>query len=321
MSNRILDVENIKKYFSIKAGLLPTDKNIVKAVDGVSLIINRNETVGLVGESGCGKSTLGKTIIRLLEPNSGSISLNGINITKLKGKELKSHRKKMQIIFQDPISSLNPRMKIIDIINEPLKIHTNLNREERKTESLRLLSLVGIPESSSNRFPHQFSGGQCQRIAIARALSLKPDLIIADEAVSALDVSIQAQILNLMADLQEKLGLSYLFISHDLAVVSHISHRVIVMYLGEVVEEGETSDIVENPKHPYTKALVSAIPSVNSNRKTTILKGAIPSSINRPTGCSFHTRCPVVQDRCINEKPELIKSNNRSIRCHFVQPI
>ena len=255
----MLELKNIFVNFSLKNSPFSAEKQILRAVDNVCLTINDNEVLGLVGESGCGKTTLGKTAIRLIESTSGQIILDGADITKMSFGELKKYRSKMQIIFQDPISSLNPRQTIFDVLEEPLKIHTKLNGYERKNEINRLIDCVGIAKNSLNRYPHQFSGGQCQRIAIARALSVKPKLIIADEPVSSLDVSIQAQILNLMSDLKNEFGLSYLFVSHDIAVINHIADRVAVMYKGKIVEEGNCEDVVNNPQDQYTKSLINAV--------------------------------------------------------------
>lgn len=316
----LLEVKNLKKHFPQKkdslGGPVPSP---VKAVDGVDLVLHKNEVLGIVGESGCGKSTLGKTILRLIEPTEGTISLEGEPIEKLPFNAMRSYRKKMQIVFQDAVSSLNPRMTIFQTVEEPLTLHSSLTKEERKKEVTRLLIRVGISASQFDRFPHQFSGGQCQRIAIARAIALRPDLIVADEAVSALDVSIQAQILNLMQELKEEYKLSYLFISHDLAVVDHISDRIMVMYLGQVVEEGDAKLLVHEPRHPYTKALLSAAPrpQVGVLQSIELLEGAIPSPSNPPSGCRFHTRCPLAEETCAVKEPELRVLKERKVRCHF----
>jgi len=287
----------------------------VRAVDGVSFTLNSNRTLGLVGESGCGKSTLGKTVLHLLKPTAGEVLINGKNPSHLSSREMRGLRKSAQIIFQDPASSLNPRMSIADIVMEPLALHTELSRKNRLTEATRLLDRVGIVSSALDRFPHQFSGGQCQRIAIARALALNPKLIVADEPVSALDVSVQAQVLNLMLDLKDEFKLSYLFISHDLSVVNFFSDDVAVMYLGQIVEQGTAEEVVNNPRHPYTKALVSVIPrpEYQPNFKREILQGTVPSPANPPSGCRFHTRCPIAKELCSQEMPELIDG----VRCHF----
>lgn len=317
---KLLDVKNLKKFFPVKKSFLSKSNQQIKAVDGVDISVDYNEVVGLVGESGCGKSTLGKTVLRLIEPTEGDIFLEGKQISKLSLKELRPLRKKVQMIFQDPVSSLNPRMTIFQIVEEPLKIHTKLSTTQRKEEVFALLKRVGISESAYSRYPHQFSGGQCQRIAIARALTLKPKLIIADEPVSALDVSIQAQILNLMSELKEETGVSYLFISHDLSVINHLADRVVVMYLGEVVEEGTAEDVVESPLHPYTQALVAVIPSpkIDEQKEIVVLEGSVPSPMNPPSGCRFHTRCPKAELRCQNVAPKLREFGARKVRCHFV---
>jgi len=316
MTAPLLKVTDLKKHFPQKQQILQEKLPPVRAVDGVSFTLESNRTLGLVGESGCGKSTLGKTILHLTPPTSGEIQIDGKNPANLNRTELRDLRKRAQIIFQDPVSSLNPRMTTAEIMDEPLALHTKLSRIERIAKTRALLDRVGIPESSMEKYPHQFSGGQCQRIAIARALTLNPSLIVADEPVSALDVSVQAQVLNLMLDLQDEFNLSYLFISHDLSVVKFISDDVAVMYLGQIVEQGTAESIVENPRHPYTKALVSVIPrpEYRPDLKREILQGNVPSPANPPAGCRFHTRCPIVQDRCKIEMPEL----SDGVRCHFV---
>lgn len=313
MSNPLLEVRDLKKHFVQKKQFLGPKLSPVRAVDGVSLTLERNRTLGLVGESGCGKSTLGKTILNLTPPTEGEVLINGQNPALLKRNELRSLRKQAQIIFQDPVSSLNPRMSIADIVQEPLALHTTLNRQERQFETERLLDRVGIAKSAMDRYPHQFSGGQCQRIAIARALTLKPELIVADEPVSALDVSVQAQVLNLMLDLQDEYKLSYLFISHDLSVINFFSDNVAVMYLGQIVEQGSAEQIVKSPRHPYTKALVSVIPKpeIRPGFKRDVLQGTVPSPANPPSGCRFHTRCPIADKHCKQEQPELING----VRC------
>lgn len=292
----ILEVNQIKKYYKIKTGLLQKTQ-YVKAVDDVSFSIKKGQTFGLVGESGCGKSTLGKVIIRLEDATSGSIIVNGEDITRLQGKKLRKSRQQYQMIFQDPYASLNPMQMVGDIISEPILNYKKLPKEEIKKEVLYLLKCVGLSEDAYYKYAHEFSGGQRQRVGIARALALRPSLIVADEPVSALDVSVQSQVLNLLKDLQEQFNLSYLFIAHDLSVVKHISDVIGVMYLGHIVEIASDKEIYENPKHPYTKALISSIPQIDKlNKNRIILKGELPSPSNPPQGCPFHTRCPIAQD-------------------------
>ncbi|MGE0129143.1 MAG: ABC transporter ATP-binding protein [Blastocatellales bacterium] len=302
MTNQpLVEVQDLKKYFHA------AHKQVVRAVDGVSFTIQRGETLGLVGESGCGKTTVGRCILRLIEPTSGGIRFEGRDLVSLGRGELRALRRRMQIIFQDPYSSLDPRMKVGSIIAEPLEIHGAGNRRERKDRVAELLRVVGLDPDYANRYPHQFSGGQRQRIGIARALALNPDFIVADEPVSALDVSVQAQVVNLMQDLQERFGLTYLFISHGLAVVKHISTRVGVMYLGKLVELAPAEEIYANPLHPYTQALLQAIPIPDPDAKREApqrLGGDVPNPIAPPAGCRFHTRCPYATERCGNEEPE-----------------
>ena len=304
----VLEVVDLKKHYPITSGLMMRMVGNVFAVDGISLTIGHGETLGLVGESGCGKSTAGKTILRLTQPTQGNIMLNGQDIAQLGEGRLRPLRRQMQIIFQDPSSSLNPRLTAGDIVAEPLLVHGGRRGPELEETVAGLFDRVGLARSAMDKYPHEFSGGQRQRIGIARALALKPSLIICDEAVSALDVSIQAQVVNLLIELQRDLGLSYLFISHDLAVVEHISHRVAVMYLGRIVEMADTQDLYARPLHPYTEALLSAVPNPDpsADRKgRIILKGDIPTPINPPKGCHFHTRCPYAMPRCREEYPQL----------------
>ncbi len=308
MSQPLIQVRNLTKDFPIKGGLLQRVRGHVRAVDDVSFEIRQGETLGLVGESGCGKSTLGRMLIRLLEPTAGSIELEGTDIAHLEGAALKTMRQNMQIIFQDPFSSLDPRSPVGNSIGEGLKIHGMKNADERHQRVLEMLDLVGLESYHARRFPHEFSGGQRQRIGIARALILKPSFVVADEPVSALDVSVQAQVLNLLKELQDELGLTLLFIAHNLAVVEHISDRVAVMYLGDIVEVTEREMLYSNPTHPYTEALLSAIPipDPTRQRRRTILKGDVPSPLDPPTGCRFHPRCPIASEGvCDVEKPVL----------------
>ena len=316
----LLTLNNITKHFPARGGMFKKSDGVVHAVDGVSLSIEEGETFGLVGESGCGKSTLGRVIARLIEPTSGEVIFDSKDITRLKAKELKSVRRGLQLIFQDPYASLNPRMPVGEIIGEALKIHNIANGKEWGERVKKLIDIVGLPKGSAYRYPHEFSGGQRQRIGIARALALNPRFIIADEPISALDVSIQAQIINLFKDLQKEFGLTYLFITHDLRVVEYISNRIAVMYLGKIVEIGKSADIYSHPVHPYTEALLSAVPMPDPKRKKKriILKGDIPSPLNPPSGCRFHTRCIYAQERCKVEEPLLIpRRDNRLAACHF----
>lgn len=307
MSEIILEAKNIKKHFPIRKGLLLRQVASVKAVDDISLAVHKGETLGLVGESGCGKSTLGRTLIRLYEPTAGSINFEGQDFLNLKGEALRKKRKNMQMIFQDPYASLDPRMTVGQIIRQPMDIHNVGSTDERNQRVLELIELVGLRKSHVNRYPHEFSGGQRQRISIARAIALNPELIICDEPVSALDVSIQAQILNLLKDLQEKLNLTYVFISHDLSVIEHTCDRIAVMYLGKIVEVATRDELFKNPQHPYTQALISAIPRVGHGKKKMkkSLGGEVPSPINPPSGCSFHPRCPYKMDICASQTPSL----------------
>ncbi|PMQ02276.1 MAG: peptide ABC transporter substrate-binding protein [Dictyoglomus sp. NZ13-RE01] len=307
----LLEVKNLKKYFPIKRGII-FSKHVgdVKAVDDVSFYIKKGETVGLVGESGCGKSTVARVIIRLLEPTDGKIIFEGQDIASIPQEDLRKLRKDMQIIFQDPYSALNPRMTVSEIIGEPLVVHKIVkNNKEKEKRVQELLELVGLAPYHANRYPHEFSGGQRQRIGIARALALNPKFIVADEPTSALDVSVRAQIINLMQDLQKEFGLTYLFISHDLSVIRHICDRILVMYLGKLVEISNNEDLYNNPLHPYTQALLSAVPipdpEVAQRRKRVILTGDVPSPVNPPSGCRFHPRCPYAMDICSKVEPTL----------------
>jgi len=303
----LVEVKNLVKYFPVRAGLLQRVVNQVKAVDDVSFVVRKGETLGLVGESGCGKTTVGRTMLRLVEPTSGAVRFDGRDVFSLKGRELKSARREMQIIFQDPYASLDPRMPIGEAVMEGLNIHGIGTRKERFDMMINTLKKVGLEDYHARRYPHEFSGGQRQRVGIARALALQPKFIICDEPVSALDVSIQSQVLNILKDLQKEFGLTYLFIAHNLSVVEHVSDRVVVMYLGKVAEITTREELFRNPQHPYTQALMSAIPVPNPRlkRQRTILKGDVPSPLNPPTGCRFHPRCPVAVAQCSVEEPQL----------------
>lgn len=318
----LLSVRNLVKRFPIHGGLLSREVASVQAVSDVSFDIRKGETLGLVGESGCGKSTLGRCILRLIEPTSGQVFFKGQDITKISIPEMRKLRRNMQIIFQDPYASLNPRMTVEDILAEPLEIHGIGNsRQERRKRILELLDLCGLRREAIQRYPHEFSGGQRQRICIARALAVNPEFIVCDEPVSALDVSIQAQIVNLMQDLQKELGLTYLFIAHDLKVVEHISTRVAVMYLGKVAESASAEELYQSPKHPYTRALLSAIPIPDPDyrKERIILRGDVPSPISPPSGCYFHPRCPSVKDNCKVDRPEYrnMGSETHDAACHY----
>ena len=321
--SRLLALEDLAVHFPVGDGFLQGGKgSVVKAVDGVSLVIDRGETLGLVGESGCGKSTVGRAVLRIYEPTRGRILFDGRDITHLTRRELRPVRRNMQMIFQDPVSSLDPRLSVEEIVREPLSIHDPGNRRRHAQEVRRLLDTVGLSASHAERFPHEFSGGQRQRIGIARALALQPKFIVCDEPVSALDVSIQAQIVNLLQDLQAEFGLTYLFISHDLSVVRHIADRVAVMYLGIVAELAPTRSMFANPKHPYTRALLSSvpIPKPRARRERIVLTGDVPSPIDPPSGCPFRTRCPEAMDICAQLRPALLPNEDHLVACHAVNP-
>ena len=316
----LLETKDLRKYFSGKKGLFNLNPPVVKAVDDINLKIHKGETLGLVGESGCGKSTLGRTILKLIPMTSGQVIYNGEDIAAYDKKQMWEMRKRMQIIFQDPYSSLNPRMTVYDLVSAPLEVYGIGSAAERKEMVISILNDVGLDKQYLNRFPHEFSGGQRQRIGIARALILNPEFVVCDEAVSALDVSVRAQVLNLMKKMQQKRNLTYLFISHDLSVVRHVSDRVAVMYLGSVVEIADKQDLYGAPLHHYTRALLSAIPIPDANRKRNriILEGDVPSAYNPPSGCKFHTRCPYATDRCREEVPALRDmGGGHSVACHF----
>ena len=319
--NVLLEAKNVVKYFPIKGGVLLKEIASVKAVDDVSLSIKEGETVGLVGESGCGKTTFGRAILRLEEPTSGDVFFEGQNILKADKKQMQALRENMQIIFQDPFSSLNPRKTVSHIIGEPLLVHGTKSRKQRQQRVLELLRVVGLRKEHMRRYPHQFSVGQRQRIGVARALALNPKLIVCDEAVSALDVSIQAQVINLLKDLQDEFGLTYLFISHDLSVVEHVSDRVAVMYLGKIVEIASSKMLYKNPLHPYTQALLSAVPIPDPSLQRAnriILKGDVPSPIDPPPGCSFHPRCLYARDTCRQSEPPLKEINQEHFAACFL---
>lgn len=323
MTTDILKIDNVKKHFPIRSGLLLRHTGNVYAVDGVSFALKAGETLGLVGESGCGKSTLGRTVIRIYDPTAGSIQFNGKEVAGLKGDELFQFRRNVQMIFQDPYSSLNPRRTVANIIEQPMKVH-GVPEEQRRARVVELLDKIGLGAWAQNRYPHEFSGGQRQRIAIARAIALKPKVVIADEPVSALDVSVQSQILNLMSDLKEEMGMSYLFIAHNLAVVRHMSDRIAVMYLGGVVEFGSRDELFRAPKHPYTQALMQSnpVPGMGRRKHRSVLKGDVPSPVRPPSGCRFHPRCPHATDLCKKERPALknvgTAANPYEVACHYV---
>jgi oligopeptide transport system ATP-binding protein len=309
----LLEVTDLVKHYAVRGGVLRRRIGTVHAVDGVSFSVSTGETLGLVGESGCGKSTVARSVLRLIEPSSGAIRLDGTDITRLGKTALRPHRRSMQIVFQDPFASLNPRMTAGDIVGEPLEVHGLATGQQKRDRVAELFEQVGLRPDQTKNYPHQFSGGQRQRICIARALSLGPKLIVCDEPVSALDVSIQAQVINLLIDLQRRHGFSYLFIAHDLAVVAHISHRVAVMYLGRIVEIAEKRELFANPRHPYTQALLASVPVANpkAKRLAPLIDGDVPSPINPPSGCAFHTRCRHVMDRCRIERPVLAETGTQ----------
>lgn len=320
----LLKVNNIKKYFPIKGGVLRRTVGHLKAVDDVSFSVKKGETLGIVGESGSGKSTLGRVLLRLLDPTEGQVIFQGVDISHLSQRKIRPHRNDMQIVFQDPFASLNSRMSVSELVEEPLLVQGKLSRTERKQKAIEMIEKVGLRAEDRQKYPHEFSGGQRQRISIARALVLNPKFVICDEPVSALDVSIQAQVLNLMKDLQDDLGLTYLFIAHDLSVVKHISDRVAVMYLGRFVELANKDSIYSNPLHPYTQALLSSIPVVDTGESTepkqekVILTGDLPSPANPPSGCTFRTRCPQAHERCSVERPELTEvERDHYVACHL----
>jgi oligopeptide transport system ATP-binding protein len=319
----LLVVDDLRVHFPVRRGLLMREVGAVRAVDGVSFEVSRGKTLGLVGESGCGKSTTGRAILRLVRATGGKVVLDGRDVLSLGAKELRAARREMQMIFQDPYASLNPRMTVFDILAEPLVTHDVVKGKARLTDRVaELMEKTGLSPAYMRRYPHEFSGGQRQRIGIARAIALEPKLVVADEPVSALDVSIQAQIINLMMDLQKSLGLSYIFVAHDLAVVRHISDEVAVMYLGEIVERAPTSRLFDRPRHPYTKALLSAIPvpdpKAERERRRLVLVGDVPSPLSPPPGCRFHTRCPSVMDRCRVQEPELLeRAPGHLVACHL----
>ena len=326
MAEKLLEVKNLVKHFPVRGGVFSRVRAHVRAVDGISFDIEEGETLGLVGESGCGKSTAGRAILRLIEPTAGEVIFKGINILDLEREKMRQLRREMQIIFQDPYASLNPRMTIGSIVGEPLTIHKIAKGKKRDEEVASILQRVGLRPEHMRRYPHEFSGGQRQRIGIARALALNPKVIIADEPVSALDVSIQAQVINLLQDLQKDFGIAYLVISHDLSVVQHICDKIAVMYLGEIVEIAEADELIMSPRHPYTEALLSAVPvpdpAAGGQKERIILRGDVPSPVNPPSGCRFHTRCPYKEDICAAEVPPLqVISDGHMTACHFAGKI
>ena len=322
-NGQLVDVKNLHVYFPVFGGVFSKKVNSVKAVDDISFSIEKNQTIGLVGESGCGKTTVGRAMINILHHVAPDVEISGninyhfenevVDFTKLNPKKMQKYRSKVQMIFQDPFASLNPRMTVSQIISEPLQIHTKMSKSEMMDRVGWLLDKVGLQPEQAQRFPHEFSGGQRQRVGIARALATNPDLIICDEPVSALDVSIQAQVINLMMDLQDEFNLSYLFIAHDLSVVEHISDKIVVMYLGNIVEVGESTEVYHHPRHPYSRALLSSVPLPDpsqKDRKRTVLKGDIPTPINKPSGCAFRTRCPIAKPECSDDIPSLVDTDN-----------
>ena len=322
-NGRLVDVNNLHVYFPVFGGVFSKKVNSVKAVDGISFSIEKNQTIGLVGESGCGKTTVGRAMINILHHVAPDVEISGninyhfenevVDFTKLNPKKMQKYRSKVQMIFQDPYASLNPRMTVAQIISEPLQIHTKMSKSEMQDRVGWLLDKVGLQPEQAQRFPHEFSGGQRQRVGIARALATNPDLIICDEPVSALDVSIQAQVINLMMDLQDEFNLSYLFIAHDLSVVEHISDKIVVMYLGNIVEMGDSAEVYHHPRHPYSRALLSSVPLPDpsqKDRKRIVLKGDIPNPINKPSGCAFRTRCPIAKPECSDDIPSLVDTDN-----------
>jgi peptide/nickel transport system ATP-binding protein len=321
-SEYLLEVKGLKKYFDVTDGWFTSKKQYLKAVDGVDLYVKKGETLGIVGESGCGKSTLGNLIIHLLEPTEGQITFDGHDLSTFSSTEVRKRRKDIQMIFQDPFSSLNPRMKVFDLIAEPLRTHKTVSGESLKQQVFDLMEVVGLSKTFAKRYPHEFSGGQRQRIGIARALALKPKLIICDEPVSALDVSIQSQILNLLTKLQKEFQLTYVFIAHGLPAVKHISDRVAVMYLGKVVETATKEQLFKHPRHPYTEGLLAAVPipdpTLRGTKRKVIIEGDMPSPVNPPTGCRFHTRCPYADEKCKQVEPELIEQESgQFVACHY----